>query len=620
MKIKDIEKISKLLRYYIILSTTEAGSGHPTSSLSAVELMSVLLFGGFFKYKIDNTGYEQNDRIIFSKGHAAPLMYAMWAAAGAIEEAELLKLRKFGSRLEGHPTPAFPYAEAATGSLGHGLSIGAGMALNAKYIDMLPCNTFVLLGDSEMTEGSQWEAIQIAAHYRLDNLIGIIDVNRLGQRGSTIYGHDTEKYSSIIKSFGWETFEINGHDLNEIKNAYSQALKIKNKPAMIIAKTIKGKGISFIEDMQGWHGKTLSRDQMDAALKELGEIDKTIRGKVKEPGESTGIKIKKTGFPVPDKNMIGELGALTGKISTRMAYGISLAAIFEDFPEIVVLDAEVSNSTFSEIFKKVIPQRFFEMYVAEQNMAGFALGLSLRNKIVFASSFAAFLTRAFDQVRMSRYSNANIKFCGSHAGVSIGQDGVSQMGLEDIAMFRTSLDCVVLYPCDGISTFKLVQEAARHSGMVYIRTTRAETEPVYKADEDFVIGGSKVLRRSDNDRATVVAAGITLHEALAAYEILKARGINIRVIDLYCIKPLDKKTINKAAEETGHLITVEDHFAEGGIGEAVLSSLDTICKTKMLAVRKIPKSAKPGQLLDYEEISRNAIVENIKSMIASDKC
>src|SRR5665811_313985 len=549
--IKEISRLARLIRYYIIISTTNAGSGHPTSSLSAVELMTVLLFGGFFRYKVADPSFCNNDRLIFSKGHAAPLLYSLWTAAGAIKTEELLTLRKFKSRLEGHPTYRFPYAEAATGSLGQGLSIGLGMALNAKYIDFLPYYTFVLLGDSEMSEGSQWEAIQLASHYKLGNLVGIIDVNGLGQRGETLYGKNTREYEKRISSFGWKTLTIDGHNITEISEAYKEALKHSKEPVMIIAKTLKGKGISIFEDKNGWHGKTLSEEQSKKAISELGEIDKGIRGKISVPEIIE---------PAKQKINFEEIKITDADISTRKSYGIALVNIFSKFPSMVVLDAEVSNSTFADIFKEKIPSRFFEMYIAEQNMVGTALGLSLRNKIPFVSTFSAFLTRAFDQIRMSRYSNANIKFAGSHAGVSIGEDGISQMGLEDIAMFRTLPDSVVLYPCDSISTLKLVEKTALHFGNVYIRTTRMDTPRIYPPDEDFVIGGSKVLKESKKDIATVIAAGITVHEALRAYEELKKEGIYIKVIDLYCIKPLDKKTINIAATETKFILTVEDHY------------------------------------------------------------
>jgi len=605
-KLKDL---AKLIRYWSLTSTTAAGSGHPTSSLSAADLMAGLMFGGTFRFDADQPKHPNNDRLVFSKGHASPLFYALWAAAGRVTEEELLLLRKFGSRLEGHPTPAFPYTEAATGSLGQGLSIGVGMALNARYIDELPYRTYVLLGDSEMAEGSQWEAMEIAAYYKLDNLVGILDVNRLGQRGETMYGHDLKTYERKVAAFGWETIVINGHDMAQVLNAYDRAAQARERPVMIIAKTEKGKGVSFIEGKDGWHGKALNKEELGRALNELGEVDRTLSGAFRKPVDS-----------LPAQRTSGKAVALSypadKAMSTRRAYGNALARIYPAYPDMVVLDAEVSNSTFAELFKKNHPDRFFEMYIAEQNMVGVALGLSLRGRIPFVSTFAAFLTRAFDQIRMSRYSNANIKFCGSHAGVSIGVDGSSQMGLEDIAMFRTIQDAVVLYPSDAVSTEKLVELAAQHRGIVYVRTTREDTPVIYRNDEAFRIGGSKVLKRSNRDVATVIAAGITVHEALAAYEALKKEDIMIGVVDLYCIKPVGTDELNSALQASKNIITVEDHYPEGGLGEAVRTALDgTGATIHSLAVRKMPRSGTPGQLLDYEEISRTAIITKVKELI-----
>lgn len=597
-----LTEIAKLLRYYILKSTTQAGSGHPTTCLSSVELMASLLFGGFFHFDADNPDAPNNDRLIFSKGHAAPLLYSLWTVAGKLTEEELLTLRKFGSPLEGHPVRAFPYSEAATGSLGQGLSIGVGMAINGKYIDRLPYRVFVLLGDSEMAEGSVWEAIQLAAYYQLDNLIGIIDVNRLGQRGETMYGHDLDVYAKRISAFGWKTICIDGHEFNEIFKAYEEALK-SDAPTMIIAKTIKGKGVSFLEDKEGRHGVALTEAEFKEAIKELGEVKK-VTALIKKPEELNPnpkpIEIKE----FSKRYSFGEM------VATRRAYGEALVKIFPEFPDIVVLDAEVSNSTYAEIFKKYYPERFFECFVAEQNMVGMAVGLALRGKIPFVSTFAAFLARAFDHIRMAQYSEANIKFVGSHAGVSIGQDGPSQMGLEDIAMMRSILNSVVLYPSDAVSTEKLVREAAKHNGIVYIRTTRSATPVIYSYDEEFPIGGSKVLKASDKDLFTVVGAGITLHEALKAYEELKNKGIYIRVIDLYSVKPLDTKTLKKALSETKAIITVEDHYPAGGIGEAVKAEIGSD-RVYSLACRKTPKSGTPEELLDYEEISAKAIVSKV---------
>jgi transketolase len=607
--IRTLEKTAKLIRYHILTSTTEAGSGHPTSSLSATDLMTVLFFSGLFRFDADHPEHPNNDRIIFSKGHASPLFYALWCVAGKLTEKELMTMRKFGSPLEGHPTANFRYTEAATGSLGQGLSIGVGMALNAKFIDKLPYRTYVLLGDSEMSEGSQWEAMQIAAHYKLDNLVGIIDVNRLGQRGETMYGHDLKAYQKRISSFGWKTIVIDGHSFQEILSAFKKALRVKNRPVMIIAGTTKGKGVSFLEDHDGWHGKTLNKDELNLALRELGKVDISVRGKLSKPDNlrpETKLPQKPQSIYYPDDK----------HVATRKAYGKALVRIFPQFPDMVVLDAEVSNSTFAGIFKEAYPERFFEMFIAEQNMVGTALGLSRRGKIPFISTFAAFFTRAFDQIRMCQYSDSNIKFSGSHAGVSIGEDGPSQMGLEDIAMFRSVLNSVVLYPSDAVSTEKLVEEAAKYHGIVYLRTTRKDTPILYKNNEDFPVGGCKVLRKSKNDHITIIAAGITLHETLSAYNDLRKEGIFVRVIDLYSIKPIDQTTIHEAAQATKAIITVEDHFAEGGIGEAVRTALGAIAApVYSLSVRKMPKSGKPGELLDYEEISANAIIKQVKEII-----
>ncbi|MBM4273780.1 MAG: transketolase [Deltaproteobacteria bacterium] len=607
-----LRKIAVQMRYHILAATTQAGSGHPTSAMSAVELMTALLFGGFFRYDPTNPRHPNNDRLIFSKGHASPLFYALWVAAGKLPGEEFINnYRKFGSPLEGHPTPDFPYVEAATGSLGQGLSIGVGMALNAKYLDKLPYQTYVLLGDSEMAEGSQWEAMEIAAHYKLDNLIGILDVNRLGQRGETMYGRDLAAYERRIAAFGWDTCIVqNGHSFSELLGAYEWTQTVSGKPVMIIANTIKGKGVSFLEDRNGWHGKALKKEELDRALPELGAVDLNLRGEITrpedlKPREVQPQKAAKVNYP-PDM-----------PVATRTAFGNALVRLFPQFPQVVSLDGEVSNSTMSERFQKAYPGRFFEMFVAEQNMAGAALGLSCRGKIPFVSTFAAFWPRAFDQIRMSQYSDPNIKFVGSHAGVSIGQDGPSQMGLEDLAMFRTILNSVVLYPCDAVSTEKLVEAAAKHQGIVYIRTTREATPIIYANQEEFAIGGSKVLHQSDKDLVTVVTAGITVFEALKAYEDLLQSGVAVRIIDLYSIKPLDRMALRIAAQETRAVITVEDHYAQGGLGEAVAGALArSEIPVHILAVRRKPKSGLPGELLDYEEISARAIFQKVREVLS----
>lgn len=606
--IGHLEKLTRLIRYYILSATNQAGSGHPTSSLSAAELMAGLVFGGAFRFDAEHPEHPNNDRLIFSKGHASPLFYALWAAAGRVSAEEMLTYRQFGSALEGHPTVAFPYTEAATGSLGQGLSVGLGTALNAKYLDRLTYRTYVLLGDSEMAEGSQWEAIQLAAHYQLGNLVGILDVNRLGQRGETMYGHDVESYRRRLDAFGWETRVIDGHSLPEILHAYSQLKGDSERPIMIIAKTVKGKGVSFLEDKNGWHGKALDDEQFDKALKELGEVDQNLRGSIAAPPKQRPAEVEPRPIDPPEYQAGKE-------VATRSAYGNALTRIFPGFPQIAALDGEVSNSTKAESFKEAYPQRFFEMYIAEQNMAGAALGLSRRGKIPFVSTFAAFLTRAFDQIRMAQYSDATMMFVGSHAGVSIGQDGPSQMGLEDIAMFRTLLGSVVLHPCDAVSTERLVEAMASHHGIIYLRTLRQKTPVIYDPKDKFEIGGSRVLRESDNDVVTVVAAGATVFEALKAYDALKSEGVSIRVIDAYSIKPLDQETLCAAARVTGSVITVEDHYAEGGLGEAVLSAL--ACEptpVHVLAVRRKPKSGKPEELRNFTAISHQAILQKIKDL------
>ncbi len=611
MKI-NLQEISQTLRHHILTMTTAAGSGHPTSSLSATDLMAGLMFDGFFKYDVQNPNNPNNDRLIFSKGHASPLFYALWAVAGGIKTEELNTLRKFGSRLEGHPTLNFPFTEAATGSLGQGLSIGVGMALNAKYLDKLPYKTYVLLGDSEMAEGSNWEAMMSAAHYKLDNLIVVIDVNRLGQRGETMFGTDAKNYQKKAESFGWKTILINGHDADQIKKAFAQAQKSK-QPFMIVAKTIKGKGVKFLENKEGWHGKTLTTSELQLALKNLGPVSENLICKLKKPLDKKPALVEPKALAEIDTAL-----DYTNKLSTREAYGHALVEMFPHFPSMVVLDAEVSNSSFAATFKNKYPKNFFEMFIAEQNMVGVAIGLSRRGKIPFVSTFAAFLTRAADQIRMSRHSDANIKFIGSHCGVSIGEDGSSQMGLEDISLFRAIPDSVILYPADHVAEEKLSICAAEHTGIVYLRTTRAAVEPIYRSKEKFRIGGSNTLHTSWHDQVTVVAAGITLVETLKAYEQLKSQNIFIRVIDLYSIKPLDLIALKKAASQTKAIITVEDHYPEGGIGEAVISALaDMGLKIPIisLAVRKLPVSGQPTELLAYEDIGATAIAQMVKKCI-----
>jgi len=602
----SLQQLSVNIRKWILSCTHKAGSGHPTSSLSAVELMVALMFDGNFRYELTDPKHCNNDRLIFSKGHASPLFYSLWCAAGVLEEEDLMRYRDFEGILEGHPTSRFPYTEAATGSLGQGLSVGVGMAMNAKFLDELPYRTFVLLGDSEMAEGSQWEAIEIAAHYQLDNLVGILDVNRLGQRGPTMLGYDLKTYEQRLKAFGWNTIVVpEGHNIRQISKAYQKAAETHDAPTMIIAKTVKGKGVPFLENENGWHGKPLDDEQLKDALKHLPQV----------PDDQTGeiLKPQTASFPALDNGTAGEFDYEVGeKEATRTAYGNAITRLGDRYSRLVVLDGEVSNSTRAEYFRNKYPERYFEMFIAEQNMVGTALGMALRGKIPFVSTFAAFFTRAFDQIRMGRYSDPNIKFVGSHAGVEIGEDGPSQMGLEDLAMFRSIMGCAVLYPCDAVSTERLVEAMASQNGMAYMRTTRGKLPTLYNSDDTFRIGGSHVLRESDQDTVTLIGAGVTLHECLKAHESLQEKGVTSRVIDLYSIQPLDINTLKKAARDTHRLVVVEDHFAAGGIGEAVSAGLaDQPTPVQSLCVSIRPRSGTTEELLDLEGISAKKIEEAV---------
>jgi transketolase len=607
----NIQELCKLIRYNIVTSTTAAGSGHPTSSLSGTELMAELWFGGILHYDLKDPKAVTNDRIIFSKGHAAPLLYAMYQAAGYISHDELNTLRKFDSVLEGHPTPRFEPIEVATGSLGQGLSAGVGFALAHRKLfngvkGRIP-HTFVLMGDSEIAEGQIWEAVQLAAHYKLNNLVGIVDVNRLGQRGPTMDEWHIKEIGARFTAFGWNTVVLeDGSDLNSIRTAYSMIEK-SDMPVMIVAKTKKGEGVSSVEDKEGWHGKPLTPEMLEEALKEIGKVNLKLVGKVAQP------KIK---LPAAKKVSAKEASVQFEKgqmVATREAYGAALQAVAEVDENVVALDGETSNSTFAETVKKSRPDQFFEMYIAEQNMATAALAMGKLGQIPFVSSFAAFFTRAFDQIRMAQYAEGNVKIVGSHAGVSIGQDGSSQMGLEDLAMMRSVLDSVVLYPSDAVSTLKCVVELHNHEGVSYLRLTREKTPVIYNQKEEFPIGGSKVVYESSKDKAVVVSAGITLHEAIKACTQLKEKGTSIAVVDAYSVKPLDVKTITRLAKKTGHVIVVEDHYPYGGLGEAVQAALQGVdCKVTRLDVTKIPRSGTPAELLAFENIDAKAIVKAVK--------
>jgi transketolase len=610
-KVQQWTNLAQQLRVDSIRCTTEAGSGHPTSSMSAADLMAVLM-SSYLHYDFDNPGNSNNDHLIFSKGHASPLLYSMYKAAGAITDEELLTLRKFGSRLEGHPTPSIPWVDVATGSLGQGLPIGVGVALAGKYLEKLSYHIWVLLGDSEMAEGSIWEAFDHASHYQLENLVAILDCNRLGQRGETELGWNTAAYEARAKAFGWNALVIDGHNYQDIDRALAQAAQPHGAPTLIVAKTIKGKGVSFLENKEGWHGKALNQEQEEQALSELPHVrSMTFPVQKPEPGELT-----KTA------NTAVELPRYDGKedVATRKAYGDALKALGAANANIVGLDGEVSNSTYADEFAKAYPERFFEQYIAEQQLVAAAVGMSVRHKIPFVSTFAAFFTRAFDFIRMAAISRANIRLVGSHAGVSIGEDGPSQMALEDLAMMRAVYGSTVVYPSDPNQTAQLVAQMADHDGILYMRTTREKTPVLYSPDEEFRIGGSKVLRQSEKDRLTVVAAGITLHEALKAYDQLKSQRVTIRVIDAYSVKPIDEETLYAAAQEVGNkFIVVEDHWPEGGLGDAVLEAFTQrdgpLPQVIKLAVQSMPGSGTPAELLEEAGISAHGIVEAVNALL-----
>jgi transketolase len=610
---RKLEELAKLVRYYILTMTTRAGSGHPTSSLSATDLMVALYFGKL-KFNLKNPQEPNNDRVIFSKGHASPLFYALYRVAGAISDKELENYRKKGSVLEGHPRPNFKFAEAATGSLGQGLSIGLGMAMDSK-MSGTSNSVYVLLGDSEMAEGSIWEAVELASYYKTDNLVGIIDVNRLGQRGETMYGWNTRVYEQKMLAFGWETHVIDGHDLEEIARTLANLPVGSGRPQMIIAKTIKGRGVPFLEDKEGWHGKVLNEEELTEALFALGSVDRKLVGKIISP-EVSGHKTPKLQLVKNKINLDYKIGDM---IATRKAYGEMLAEVGSFDTRVVALDGETKNSTFSEIFEARHPQRFFEMFIAEQNMVGVAIGMSRLGKVPFVSTFSAFLTRAHDQIRMAAYSGANIKFVGTHSGVSIGEDGPSQMGLEDIAMFRSVIGSTVLVPADAVSCARLVEESVDLAGVVYLRTARPVTPVIYDDSEKFKIGGSKVLRQSSKDKVTVIACGVMVSEVLLAYKALFEMNINIRVVDAYSIKPIDEKTITDSAKKTnGLVLTVEDHYFEGGLGDAVFNVFadnSRDIRVTKLAVTKMPMSATGDQLLEYEGINSSAIVSKIREIL-----
>jgi transketolase len=607
--IDALKEKGRRLRIHSLKATTEAGSGHPSSCLSAADLVSVVFFNEM-RFDPKEPNNPANDRFVLSKGHAAPLLWAAYAEAGIISEKDVLSLRRLDSDFEGHPTPRVPWVDVATGSLGQGLSAGLGNALAAQ-MDNLPYNTYVLLGDGECAEGQVWEAAALASYYKASNLYAIIDVNGMGQSQHTMDRFDVNRFVEKFRAFGWFALAVDGHNYVDIVDAFEKCGSDgAQQPRAIVAKTFKGKGVSLLENREGWHGKPVPKQDLEKALKELAQ-----------PFASVDLRpTPRSGFSAPRAPAAAEIAITISRKSdesaaTREAYGDALVKIAEKDSRIVALDGDTKNSTFSEKLLKAQPARFFEMFIAEQNMVGVATGLAARGKIPFVSTFAAFLSRAYDQIRMAGVSRSNVKFCGSHCGVSIGEDGPSQMGLEDIAMFRAVAESVILYPCDPVSTEHLVAEAARHRGICYIRTTRPKTAVLYSNDEKFPIGGSKIVRQSEKDRATVVAAGITVHEALKAASKLEAEGVSIRIIDAYSVKPIDAQTILQAAQATGgYVVVVEDHYEHGGLGDAVLEAVGNQAKVTRLAVREIPRSGPPEALLDKYGISSNHIVDAVRGL------
>jgi transketolase len=603
--------LARQLRVDSVRSSDAGGSGHPTSSMSAADLMAVLL-DGHLRLDVDDPGNPAGDHLVFSKGHASPLLYACFKAAGAISDDELLSFRKLGSRLEGHPTPVLPWVDVATGSLGQGLPVAVGLALAAKRFDRSPARVWCLCGDSELAEGSIWEAFDHASFWELDNLVAIVDVNRLGQTGETMHGWNLGLYAERMRAFGWEAIEVDGHDVEAIEDAYTRAELTSGRPAVVLARTKKGAGVKAVEDQPGKHGKPL--EKAEGAIEELGgESDLTVE--ISKPDRLKGsdpLSRARSGGLTRPRYEPGE------DVATRKAYGEALKALGDARGDVVALDGEVSNSTYSEIFRDAHPDRYVELYIAEQQMIATAVALQRRGWKPFASTFAAFLTRAYDFVRMAAVSRANLKLCGSHAGVSIGEDGPSQMGLEDLAAFRAVHSSTVLYPSDANQTARLVELMADLDGIAYLRTHRGALPVIYGPDEEFEIGGSRVLREGDD--VTLVAAGVTLHEALSAAERLAEEGVGARVIDLYSVKPVDAQTLVRAAAETGAIVTAEDHWPEGGLGEAVLGALADSgerCRVRKLGVEIMPGSGTPSELLREAGIDAGAIAAAARELVGA---
>ena len=608
-----LHNLATQLRIDSIQATTAAGSGHPTSSMSAAEIMALLFFE-VMRLDPQRPQAPENDKFILSKGHAAPVLYAVWAELGLFSREHLLTLRRFGSNLEGHPTPELPFVAVPTGSLGQGLAVGLGMALQARLAGAA-YRSFVLMGDGETAEGSVWEAAGLASFYHVDNLCAIVDVNRLGQSQPTMLQHDMEGHQQRWAAFGWNALVVDGHDIPQLRAAFANAEACVGKPTVLLARTLKGKGVSFVEDKNGWHGKALKAgEEADSAVAELQQQMRPDADAPKpwpRPPAAPGKPFAAPGASPAPNFKAGQ------QVATREAFGQALAALGQADARLVAVDGDVENSTFTQDFQKLQPERFFEGYIAEQNMTGMAMGLATTGRIPFVSTFACFLTRAADFIRLAGLARANVKFVGTHAGISIGEDGGSQMGLEDLSLFRALPESVVLYPSDAVSTWRAVELVAAKAGLCYIRTGRPKAALIYGNDEPFAIGKAKVLRQSAGDKATVIAAGVTIFEALAAQERLQKEGIAIRVIDLFSVRPVDQATLLEAAKASGNLlITVEDHYAAGGLGDAVCEAVAPAgVRVRRLAVAGIPRSGQPAELLHHYRIDADAIVAEVKASL-----
>ncbi|MBV9147055.1 MAG: transketolase [Acidobacteria bacterium] len=607
----SLHNIATQLRIDSIRATTAAGSGHPTSSMSAAEIMACLFFS-VMNFDPQDPGNAANDKFVLSKGHAAPVLYSTWAELGFISREHLLTLRRIDSDLEGHPTPILKFVSVPTGSLGQGICVALGMALAAR-IDQSPMRAYALLGDGENAEGSVWEAAELANYHKVDNLCAVVDVNRLGQSQPTMLQHHLETYQQRWSAFGWNAMVVDGHDVRQLLEAFDTAKRTRGKPSVILARTLKGKGVSFIEDKDGWHGKALKPDEAEKAVAELDQQFVKSSGTKPHPGKPAAQARQ---FP-SYKGVSAPQYQIGKEVATREATGHALEQIGKSNETIVCLDGDVENSTHTEFFQKVAPQRFIEGFIAEQNMVGMGMGLAASGKIAFCSTFACFLTRAADFIRLAGLAHLNVKCIGTHVGVSIGEDGSSQMGLEDLSLFRSMANSIVLYPSDAVSAWYAVDLAASHKGIAYVRAGRPKQPMLYDNNEEFQIGKAKVLRQGKDDAVTVVGAGVTLNEALKACDQLKKQGVSIRVIDLFSVRPVDAATLLAAARATNNtIITVEDHYEAGGVGDAVSEAVGPEgVKVYRLAVREVPHSGKPEELLAKYKIDAQAIVELVHAVV-----